>query len=52
LALFSAVGDELVDVLHRIAIHPDSHVEDLTPRRWKKLFAHDPLRSNLELVSH
>ena len=42
----------LVDVLQRIAIHPDSEVEDLTPRRWKELFAGDPLRSDLDLASH
>ncbi len=38
----------LVDVLQRIAIHPDSRVEELTPRRWKALFADDPLRSDLQ----
>ena len=42
----------LVDVLQRIAIHPDSEIEDLTPRRWKELFADDPLPSDLDLVSH
>ena len=42
----------LVDVLQRIAIHPDSEVEDLTPRRWKELFAHDLLHSDLDLVRH
>ena len=41
----------LVDVLQRIAIHPDSAVEDLTPRRWKELFASDPLISDLELAT-
>jgi len=40
----------LVDVLQRVAIHPASAVEELTPRRWKALFAGDPLRSDLELV--
>ena len=29
----------LVDVLQRIAMHPNSQVEELTPRRWKTLFA-------------
>lgn len=38
----------LVDVLQRVAIHPASRVEELTPRRWKELFAHDPLRSDLD----
>ncbi len=41
----------LVDVLQRIALHPDSQVEDLTPRRWKALFADKPLRSDLALVT-
>ena len=41
----------LVDVLQRVAIHPDSAVEELTPRRWKKLFAADPLRSDLQFAS-
>lgn len=40
----------LVDVLQRIAIHPASAAEELTPRRWKKLFADNPLRSNLDLA--
>lgn len=38
----------LVDVLQRVDIHPNSRVEELTPRRWKDLFAHDPLRSDLQ----
>lgn len=38
----------LVDVLQRISTHPQSRVDELTPRRWKELFAGDPLRSNLE----
>lgn len=29
----------LVDVLQRVAIHPQSQVADLTPRLWKKKFA-------------
>ena len=37
----------LVDVLQRVAIHPASQVEELTPRRWKDLFADNPLRSDL-----
>ncbi len=37
----------LVDVLQRVAIHPASEVEQLTPRRWKQLFADKPLRSDL-----
>jgi len=39
----------LVDVLQRIAAHPQSRIEELTPRRWKKLFADKPLRSDLDL---
>jgi len=37
----------LVDVLQRVAIHPDKAIEELTPRRWKDLFADNPLRSDL-----
>ncbi len=38
----------LVDVLQRISIHPASKVEELTPRRWKALFAEDPMRSAID----
>jgi len=38
----------LVDVLQRVAIHPASKVELLTPRLWKEHFAQDPLRSDLD----
>ena len=37
----------LVDVLQRISEHPASQVHELTPRRWKQLFADKPLRSDL-----
>ncbi len=37
----------LVDVLQRVSLHPARQVEDLTPRRWKDLFAANPLRSDL-----
>ena len=37
----------LVDVLQRVSLHPARQVEDLTPRRWKDLFATTPLRSDL-----
>ncbi len=37
----------LVDVLQRIASHPASNVEALTPRGWKTLFAQNPLHSEL-----
>lgn len=39
----------LVDVLQRVGQHPASQVDELTPRRWKSLFADNPLRSDLEL---
>ena len=38
----------LVDVLQRVGQHPAKDVADLTPRRWKELFAGAPLRSDLE----
>lgn len=37
----------LVDVLQRIAMHPASRIEELTPRVWKTLFAKEPLKSDL-----
>lgn len=37
----------LMDVLLRVNQHPASQVQDLTPRRWKSLFADKPLRSDL-----
>lgn len=37
----------LVDVLQRVGEHPAKDVIDLTPRRWKELFAGDPLRSDV-----
>ena len=39
--------DYLVDVLQRVAVHPAAQVADLTPRRWKTLFADKPMRSVL-----
>ena len=39
----------LTDVLQRIAIHPNSQIEQLTPRLWKEHFANDPMGSDLEL---
>jgi transposase len=35
----------LIDVLQRVSQHPASRVAELTPRLWKTLFAHNPLRS-------
>jgi transposase len=37
----------LVDVLQRISEHPASAVEELTPRLWKTLFAHQPMTSDV-----
>ena len=37
----------LVDVLQRVGEHPASKVAELTPRRWKSLFADNPLRSDI-----
>jgi hypothetical protein len=39
--------DYLVDVLQRVSQHPTSRVDELTPRKWKALFAANPLRSPL-----
>lgn len=38
----------LVDVLQRVGQHPASRVVELTPRLWKKMFANNPLRSDVE----
>jgi len=38
----------LVDVLQRVSLHPASKVDELTPRRWKTLFADNPLTSDLD----
>lgn len=38
-----------VDVLQRVSTIKPSDVADLTPIRWKELFAHQPLQSDLEL---
>ena len=37
----------LTDVLLRIDTHPASRIDELTPRRWKTLFAGDPLTSDV-----
>nr|WP_206604792.1 transposase domain-containing protein [Kineobactrum sediminis] len=42
----------LVDVLQRVGTHPASRVEELTPRLWKTIFADNPLRSDLETLTH
>jgi transposase len=38
----------LTDVLQRVSEHPARDVIELTPRRWKVLFADNPLRSDLD----
>jgi transposase len=42
----------LVDVLQRVSLHPASRVNELTPRRWKDLFADNPMRSDLYKRNH
>jgi hypothetical protein len=37
----------LVDVLQHISTHPASHVDELTPGRWKNLFSQSPMISHL-----
>ena len=39
--------DYLVDVLQRIAMHPNHRIAELTPRLWKQHFADHPMRSDL-----
>lgn len=39
-----------VDVLQRVSDHPSSKIDELTPRRWKQLFAQNPKRSMLYLI--
>jgi transposase len=39
--------DYFVDVLQRVGQHPASLVPQLTSRIWKKMFAKNPLRSDL-----
>jgi hypothetical protein len=41
----------LVDVLQRVQTHPAKQVQELTPRRWKQLFAANPLRSDLHKLT-
>ena len=40
----------LVDVLQRISSHPARDVALLTPRLWKKHFAKNPMRSDLDRI--
>ena len=37
----------LEDVLRRVSVHPSSRVGEPAPRRWKDLFAGDPVESDL-----
>ena len=39
----------LVDVLQRVATHPQNEIQQLTPKNWKENFADNPLRSDLEI---
>jgi len=39
----------LVDVLQRVAEHPASRVDELTPRLWKGCFGSNPLQSDVRL---
>lgn len=41
----------LIDVLLRIDSHPAARLDELTPRRWKTLFADDPLTSDIADVT-
>ena len=43
--------DYRVDVLQRVAVHPATQVANLTPRRWKRLFADNPMRSVIYGIS-
>ncbi|MDE0533254.1 MAG: transposase domain-containing protein, partial [Albidovulum sp.] len=37
----------LEDVLQRVSVHPSSRVQEPAPKRWKDLFAGDPMKSDL-----
>ena len=39
-----------VDVLQRVKTHPPLQMDELTPQRWKELFAKNPKRSVLYLI--
>ena len=41
----------LTDVLLRFATHPADRVDELTPRRWKKLFDENPMISDVAAVT-
>ncbi|MCY4261331.1 MAG: transposase, partial [Rhodobacteraceae bacterium] len=41
----------LTDVLLRINSHPARRVDELTPRRWKTLFAEEPMTSDVARVT-
>ncbi|WP_133013425.1 transposase domain-containing protein, partial [Marinomonas flavescens] len=40
-------NDYLTDILQRVSQHPAKKTADLIPRRWKQLFADNPLKSSL-----
>ena len=39
----------LVDVLQRVSQTPDARVDELTPRKWKTLYADNPLTSDVNV---
>jgi transposase len=41
----------LVDVLQRVADHPKSEIEKLTPRFWAQNYEENPLRSDLDVIA-
>lgn len=41
----------LVDVLQRVSSHPMNEIDKLIPRNWKKYFASNPLRSDLDSLA-
>lgn len=41
----------LVDVLQRVADHPQSEIDKLTPANWSRHFADNPLRSDIDFHS-
>ena len=46
----TCIPTPISSMCYNASIHPDSGVEELTPRWWKELFASNPLRSDLELA--
>lgn len=40
----------LVDILQRVSSHPMNEIDKLIPRKWKKHYASNPLRSDLDSI--